>query len=431
MRLRSAVSLLLSMLMLGGLLGIVGGPPTASPAGAQTPPNMLPIVFVHGYLGSGEQYRTQAQRFASNGWNEDMIVSIDYSGLNPPNLDAFINQTMQRFGTTQVYVAAHSLGTAVMLGYLLNSAQSAKVRAYAALDGVGAICLYGTRCTSITAASMNQAHVEASSSPQSFQRQYQHFTGVAPTTTNITSVSGPIRLGGKAIAFSENTPVAGVTSGRVYEINPSTGARTSSTPIANFNIAADGTWGPVTVPSGSANYELSVTVPTVGEMHYYYQPFLRSSLGIRLLLVHGTHPTYTNSRRSPNHTVAVVLRYREFYAGNAAARDQLNVSTTSSAGNQPARNVFEGLTSNAFAGIHLHDDAATPGSTSLANLPYFSTQPFQAGKDLFMPAAGGPNGTISFVSTPRGDTLRRQTINVPNWPSQGHGVLVHFNDYVQ
>jgi pimeloyl-ACP methyl ester carboxylesterase len=429
-RLRPALALLLSLLMLGGVLGVVGGP-SASPAGAQTPPNVLPIVFVHGFLGSGEQYRTQAQRFASNGWPEDQIVAIDYSGLNPPNLDAFINQVMQRFNSQQVYVAAHSLGTMVMLGYLLNPVQAAKVRAYAALDGVGALCFYGTRCTSITAASMGQSHVEASSSPQSFQRQYQHFTGQAPATTNIVPVTGPIRLGGKAIAFSENTPVAGVTSGQVWAIDQNTGARTGTAPIANFNIAADGSWGPVTVPSGSQRYELAVNVPTLGTLHFYYQPFLRSSLGIRLLLLHATHPTYTNTRRGPNHTAAVVIRYREFWPGNAAARDALTVSTTSSAGNQPARNVFDGITNNSFCGIHLHDDAASPGSSTGANLPYLSTQPFQQGKDLYMPAAGGPNGTISFVSTPRGDAARRQTINVPNWPSQGHGVLVHFNDYVQ
>jgi pimeloyl-ACP methyl ester carboxylesterase len=426
---RSAVSLLVSILMLGGVLGFVGGP-SASPAGAQAT-NILPIVFVHGYLGSGEQYRTQAQRFASNGWPEDQIVSIDYSGLNPPNLDAFINQTMQRFNTQQVYVAAHSLGTAVMLSYLLNPLSSAKVRAYAALDGVGAFCLWGTRCTSITAASMGQSHVEASSSPQSFQRQYQHFTGQAPATTNITPVTGPIRLGGKAISFSENTPVSGVNRGEVWNIDQNTGLRQGSSPVATFNIAADGSFGPVQVPSGSVRYEIAVPVPNAGTLHFYYQPFLRSSLGIRLLLVHPTHPTYTNSNRGANHSVAVVVRYREFWAGNAAARDQLLVSTSSSAGNQPARNVFEGLTGNNFAGVHVHDDRATPGQTTLANLPYFSTQAFQAGRDVYMPAAGGPNGTITFRSIPRGDASRPQVVTTPNWPSNNHGILVHLNDYVQ
>jgi pimeloyl-ACP methyl ester carboxylesterase len=429
-RLRRAVSLLLSILMLGGLLGVVGGTSSISPAGAQAS-NILPVVFVHGYLGSGEQYRTQAQRFASNGFPEDQIVSIDYSGIQPPNLDTFINQTMQRFGVSQVYVAAHSLGTAVMLGYLLNPFQGYKVRAYAALDGVGALCYYGTRCTSITAASMGQSHVEASSSAQSFQRQYQHFTGQAPQTTNVVPVSGPIRLGGKAIAFSTNAPVAGVNQGRVYDIDTNTGMRVSQTPVATFPIAADGSFGPVQIPNGTDPWEIAVAVANAGELHFYYQPFLRSSLGMRLLLVDALHPTYVNSRRGPNHSVAVVVRYREFWAGNALVRDQLRVQTTSTAGNQPERNVFEGLTSNSFAGVHLHDDAASPGSTTLANLPYFSTQPFQAGRDVYMPAAGGPNGTIRFTSIARGDTLRPQVINAANWPSQGHGILIHLNDYVQ
>jgi hypothetical protein len=319
-----------------------------------------------------------------------------------------------------------------MLGYLLNPLQSFKVAAYAALDGVGALCFYGTRCTSITAASMGQSHVEASSSPQSFQRQFQHFTGQAPQTTNVTAASGPIRIGGKAIAFSTNTPVAGVNQGRVYDIDTATGMRASSTPVATFPIAADGSFGPVEIPNGSDPWEIAVQIPSIqGEFHFYYQPFLRSSLGIRLLLLDANHPTYQNTRRGPNHSSMVVLRYREFWAGNASARDALRIQTNSSAGNQPERNVFEGLTSNAFAGAHLHDDAASPGSTTLANLPYLSTQPFQTGRDLFMPAAGGPNGTIRVTSIPRGDSARPQVVNVPNWPSEGHGILVHLNDYVQ
>ena len=42
---------------------------------------------------------------------------------------------------------------------------------------------------------------------------------------------------------------------------------------------------------------------------------------------------------------------------------------------------------NGGIGIHIHDDAATPGESTLAALPYFSEQPFQSGVDVFMPAS--------------------------------------------
>ncbi len=68
------------------------------------------------------------------------------------------------------------------------------------------------------------------------------------------------------------------------------------------------------------------------------------------------------------------------------------------------------------------------GST-LAPLPYFATQPFQSGVDVFMPAAADASGTITIRNIPRGDTSRPQTLNVPNWPSDLNSISVVFTDY--
>lgn len=48
-----------------------------------------------------------------------------------------------------------------------------------------------------------------------------------------------------------------------------------------------------------------------------------------------------------------------------------------------------------------------------------------------MPVTDPPDGTISFVNAPRGDTSRLQVVNVPNWESEGHRINVYFRDYVQ
>jgi hypothetical protein len=81
--------------------------------------------------------------------------------------------------------------------------------------------------------------------------------------------------------------------------------------------------------------------------------------------------------------------------------------------------------------LHLHDDAATPGQTTLAPLPWFPTQPFQTGADVFMPANDKPDGTITLTNLPRGDTKRPQTLRVPNWASTNHTIMVMFSDYAQ
>jgi pimeloyl-ACP methyl ester carboxylesterase len=427
------MSALVSVLMLTGVLAIAGG------GRAEAQVQQLPVIFVHGYLGSGAQYRSQSQRFTSNGWPADRISAIDYSGLAPPNLDAYIDSVRQRFGVDRVYVAAHSLGTAVMAGYLGNAAQAAKVAAYAALDGVPASCPATTRCTSISAASMGQSHVEAATSAESFRRQYQHFTGQAPQTINITPEED-IQISGKALEFSLNTPVAGVTQARAYETDPNSGLRVgwpNAQPAATFDIRSDGSFGPVSGLKGNKTYEIAISNPqTNGTIHFYQQPFIRSSHILRLQLATNTSASYTNSNRGPNHSLAVVVRYREWWAGNALARDNLDVQTYSGSGIQPPVNALSRLTANTIAGIHIHDDAATPRQTTQNPLPYFSTQAFQTGVDIYMPAApGGPNGILRFENNPRGDAARKQTINALNWPSQGqdgtHGIIVEFYDFAQ
>jgi pimeloyl-ACP methyl ester carboxylesterase len=391
----------------------------------------VPIVFVHGYLGSGAQYRSPAMRFASNGYPANRIRAFDYN-FDSSGLDAFIDSVRQEFGVSQVYVAAHSLGTGVMLGYLLNPTTAAKVAKYVALDGVGAICLWGTQCTSISASSLGQTHIEASLSPESFARQYQFFTGQAPATTTITPTPGTIQIAGRALYFQVNSPATG-TAGQLWAVNPTTGRRTTATPQATFTIGADGNFGPLNVTSGQA-YEISLTRSDTGTMHYYYQPFIRSTYLLRLQVPQANSAQITNTNVGPNHAAVVVLRYREWWRSHGAQNDDITVSTTSTAGNQPATNILSRVTGD-IAGVHAHDNAASPRQTTLDPLTYFSSQPFQTGVDVYMPAAATPNGTIRITNNPRGNAARQQVMNVPNWASlvngQRQAMLVEFNDYVQ
>jgi pimeloyl-ACP methyl ester carboxylesterase len=439
-RLRAATALALSLLMLLGLVG-----PGGSSAGAAVEHSTaaagrdaraqaagpIPIVFVHGYLGSGAQYRSPAMRFASNGYPANRIRAFDYN-FDSAGLDAFIDSVRQEFGVSQVYVAAHSLGTGVMLGYLLNPFTATKVAKYVALDGVAPVCVWGTQCTSITAASLGQTHIEASLSPESFARQYQFFTGQAPATTRITPQAGNIEIAGRALYFQVNSPASG-TAGQLWPINPATGARTTTTPRATFTIGADGNFGPLSVVSGQA-YEIALTRTDTGTMHYYYQPFIRSTYLLRLQVPQAGSAQLTNTNVGPNHAAMVILRYREWWRSHGAQNDDITVTTTSAAGNQPATNILSRVTGD-IAGVHAHDNTASPRQTTLDPLTYFSSQPFQTGVDVYMPAAATPNGTIRITNNPRGDATRQQVMTVPNWASlvngQRQAMLVEFNDYVQ
>src|SRR5688572_11756375 len=121
------------LVMVAAVLTIAVRAPAQAAVGAPAQvANQLPIVFVHGYLGSGAQYRSQAMRFDSNGYPASRIRAFDYS-TDASGLDAFIDNVRQEFGVSQVRVAAHSLGTLHMLSYLLNPFQAAKVQRYVAL----------------------------------------------------------------------------------------------------------------------------------------------------------------------------------------------------------------------------------------------------------------------------------------------------------
>ena len=140
-----------------------------------------------------------------------------------------------------------------------------------------------------------------------------------------------------------------------------------------------------------------------------------------------------NTNKSDNHSAAVVVRQKEWWTTHSTGQnDVLEISTTSpSRGDQPPVNALALVTSNGTIGIHVHDAAASPGDSTLSLLPFFPTQAFQTGVDVFMPAAGPPDGTVSFVNAPRGDASRRQAINVPNWRSSTDRITVTFNDFVQ
>jgi hypothetical protein len=412
-------------------------PAAAAAAAAPSAPaqvaNPLPIVFVHGYLGSGAQYRSPAMRFDSNGYPGNRIRAFDYSS-DSSGLDAFIDSVRTEFGVNQVRVAAHSLGTAVMLGYLLNPFQAAKVEKYVALDGTSAWCIWGTQCTAITASQLGQTHIEASLSPESFARQYQFFTGQAPATTNITTQPGTIQIAGRALNFQVNTPATG-TTGELWPINQATGQRIGGSPAATFTIGANGNFGPLNVTSGQA-YEIALQRAGTGWMHYYYQPFTHSTFLLRLQVPEAGSAQINNTNVGPNHAAAVVLRYREWWraSSHGTRLDTLDIGTTGPAGTQPPVNVLSRVTTD-VAGVHVHDNTVSPRQSSLDPLTFFSSQPFQTGVDVYMPGANPATGTITFANNPRGDATRRQVINTPNWASlvgtTRHAMLVEFNDYVQ
>src|SRR5690606_9339373 len=67
----------------------------------------FPIVMVHGLLASGDTYEKQMLRFASNGYDLDMLYAFNWNSLGggtavTGQLDKFIDEVITKTGFDQV-----------------------------------------------------------------------------------------------------------------------------------------------------------------------------------------------------------------------------------------------------------------------------------------------------------------------------------------
>jgi pimeloyl-ACP methyl ester carboxylesterase len=455
-------------LVASGLTTVAPGTAAADPG----PPTDLPIVFVHGGAGSAAQYRTQQMRFAANGY-PNVVTAIDRAAGVEFNaaFDAFVDDVRDRTGEDQVFVVAHSLGTAIMNGYLNDAdpSRAARVAKYISIDGAPANCgAIATECMDITAAGLGgQGHTQAVTSPESFVLQHQFLTGRAPVTTELRPQDSAT-IAGRVIDFpANNGPGAG--SLELWEIDPLTGHRRGAAPLTTweFTDAEDagtaqsaGTWGPVEVDPAK-RYEFALRrASSTTTAHYYLQGFTRSTDLIRLLSAPADAGTVVNTEVGDDHAAVVAIRYKEWWGATAdgLGNDSLKISTTSTEGPyfdggadtfpafgdptfpeqlpveaitpQTAPGPSGGFVASQKIGVHIHD-SGRDGVSSAAPIPYFVGQVFQTGVDVFMPADDPVGGTVHMVSAHRGDLDRPQVINTPNWASSGHRIVVEWNDYLE
>jgi pimeloyl-ACP methyl ester carboxylesterase len=437
-----------------GLAGILAASFLSRPATAEE----LPIVFVHGGAGSALQYQSQAMRFASNGYGAP-VRAFEYNSGSfaailaaPAALEAFIDALRVETGAPQVYLVGHSLGTSISNSFLGNPDRADRVRKYVGIDGASnpscGVDDPELDCMGIFRGStgdvggnnryfMNtQTHVQAASSAESFAHQYEFFTGSPPATTLVLpQPPGQVEIAGRSVFFPANSGTDGATL-QIWEVDSATGRRKYDAPHAVFEIGPSGDFGPVSV-NGQKHYEFRVIRPDTDlQGSIYTQPFLRSNTLWRVLNTPAGSAILANTNVSDGHTAAVVIRDKEWWSSHPSGQNDILTITTRIPSTGPAEvleapgDVLAGI-GNGSIGIHVHDDAATPGESTLALLPFFPTQPFQTGKDVYMPANDPPTGTISFVNAPRGDVERPQVINTPNWPSSQVRIGVYFQEYVQ
>jgi pimeloyl-ACP methyl ester carboxylesterase len=400
----------------------------------------LPIVFVHGFAGSAQQFQSQAMRFVANGYPQERLRAFEHDGAGGvtqeflDGLDAVIDEVRAKYSVDKVYLIGHSRGTSVSSMYLGDSGHADKVAKYVSLDGQGCgnltvpcvaphqtINTQGVQTDELP----GQTHVEVATSKESFAVQFNFLFGHPPDVVDIVKQRAPVVISGRAVNFPANTGRDGATL-QIWELNGDTGKRASASPKASFDIGADGNWGPLTVDADKHYEEVLLSTDGANDHHFYSQPIPRSTQFVRLLSGPPDSDATVHSMTGDHQAAIVLMRMREW-----TTDDSVDVGTKSDSGDQDPQNVITSDITNNPISIFLQDDAATPGDSSLALLPWFPMQPFQTGVDLFMPANDKPDGTISLVSKPRGASDKPQTLHVPNWASTKHIISVMFSDYPQ
>jgi pimeloyl-ACP methyl ester carboxylesterase len=462
-------------------IGFVSG--GSAPVAASEPE--LPVVFVHGFSGSAQQYEAQALRWASNGYPKP-VTGIDrlFVGFQLAHLDAFIDALLAETGDSKVYVVGHSAGTAVMTSYLNSSpARAARVAKYIGIDGAtNATCPGGVDaggapnvpCMGIWARGpttrmvgpdhnvylSEQGHTQSVTSPESFAAQYEFFTGEAPKTTFILPERPQdVEIAGRALNFPNNTGMDGATL-ELWEVSPLTGERTRSTPEEVQTVDASGNFGPWPV-NGTKRYEIHVIRQApdgTRHQHFYTEPWIRSDYLLRLNISPiGSALSEAIRVNAGPAAGASISRQKEWWGNNdvdATNVDALHVRTSVPL---VPTSFFARLVCAVFGPLFptlcaVEDlgSISTPGTapyaaSTIAMIAFdvgadgvsdtstlVNLGPFLSGIDAYMPApAGSPNGVVTFYLNARREP-RDQFINTPNWPMDGdHFMSVIFREWTQ
>ena len=427
---------------------------------AEVPAAFLPIVFVHGQSGSAQQFETQALRFTSNGYPQELLFAYEYntgSGVNDlEQLDAFIDDVLAQTGAEQVYAIGHSRGTSVLTSYLQPEEGgidgSTKVAKYVNIDGrapaelpggVPTIGIWGewntagsgfNRREGDTNAQIgpdpaanfyfrDKSHTEVATSAAAFEVMFEFLAERPPVHPDVVpAATEDITIAGRAVLFPQNQGYEGAAV-EVWPVDPATGQRSQDEPIARQVVDATGDFGPLAVKQG-VHYELTIVRPDSPNLHhFYFEPFVRDDHFVRLLTSPPGQGVGTLIPRSEDTTNVIVFRMRELWGDQGAASDELEIDGIS---------VVDPVTSPRSA-VNLVLFAFDDGGDLVTDLGKGVIAPFDAisfltAVDLAIPASPDGSGTVPIVQTVRGGPVT-VTLNIPNRPSASHANSVIFSDF--
>ncbi|MBK9337587.1 MAG: alpha/beta fold hydrolase [Lewinellaceae bacterium] len=270
-------------------------------AQADCNPAYRPVVFVHGFLASGDTWAGFAHGFQAVGYCPDRLVAFDWNTLNQQAnhaaaLDAVIDAVRTRTGAAQVDLIGHSAGGGLGYTYLSDSARATKVARYVHIGSmnqkqpagptgtVPTLNLWsdGDRvvpgkeipgATNIMLPGLD--HYQIATSAESIITTFLFFLNDAPIPqVPEWTPSEQVRIGGRALFFGENKPAAHAAV-ELYYLDPGTGRRSSGTAVATVTADEQGYWA---MPEVRTNVPVELVVLAGADarpVHYFREGFVQ------------------------------------------------------------------------------------------------------------------------------------------------------------
>lgn len=258
-----------------------------------------PIIFLHGFLASGDTWASQVMRFTSNNYCENLLYVYDWNttafGSDVNALDRFVDSIRGLHQGKKVNLVGHSAGGGYGYSYCAQADRAAKVAHYVHIgsssqgspagpnDEVPTLCISSpddatTGASTITGAVNisipGKDHYQIATCAETFREMYKFFNNdKEPKTTDITPLIGPIRVSGRALTLGENKPLPEAQV-NIYQVDPATGERVTGQAMASLKTNSSGYWGPQVLKAGiTYEFEIKSGKPDDRVIYYYREGF--------------------------------------------------------------------------------------------------------------------------------------------------------------
>lgn len=390
----------------------------------------LPIVFVHGMNGSGDNFERQSMYFISNGYPATWINAYDYNtgGANPgvEGIDKFIDSVLSQTGHAKVNLVGHSRGTGESSRYLADATRAPKVAHYASIGGrpvdnpngvpsiaigsKGDVIAGPPRASNggVTAELADQDHVKVAASKESFAALFTFFNDGEKPKLMEYKPQEEIQVSGYVKTYIQNQPLPGAKVD-VWEVAKETGRRNKDKPLVTLVAADDGQVGPFRAKPRQY-YEFVVKHPMLKrDRHVYREPWVCSD---RLMYFRvastdsGATPAPTDKHPEVLTDKVTAFNVRHNNGALTPGKASLKINGTEVC--------TEKITPKARTVVGLYAvDGNANGQSEFAPVDGRDwSASFVGSVDLFIPA--DPNASVKF-------DLNGRVLNVPAWPASETG----------